>query len=195
MRNGGRMRDGSKNIFERLQSGEVVPFNDPQYALVSKSGIRTTELLIQYNATSDPDQLRKLWGNLTGTVLDESSYIQIPLMINHAEFVKVGKNVYINHGCSMLALGKITIEDNVLIGPKSNLITEGHPVNPDNRRALEVKPVLIKKNAWLGAAVTVLPGVTIGENSIVAAGAVVNRDVPDNTVVAGVPAKVIKSII
>ena len=188
------MNSESKNIFERMQSGEVVPFSDPQYVQVGKSGIRTTELLIKYNATSDPDQLRQLWGELTGTALDPSSYIQIPVMVNHAEFVSVGKNVYINHACSMLALGTIIIEDDVLIGPKANLITEGHPVNPDNRRALEVKPVVIKKNAWLGAGVTILPGVTVGENAIVAAGAVVNKDVPANTVVAGIPAKAIKTI-
>ena len=184
----------SETIFKRMQSGEVVPFSDPQYAQVSESGIRTLELLVKYNATSDPDQLRKLWGELSGEALDSTSYIQIPLMVNHAEFVKVGKNVYINHACSMLALGTITIEDDVLIGPKCNLITEGHPVDPNNRKALEVKPVVIKKNAWLGAGVTILPGITVGENSIVAAGAVVNKDVPANSVVAGVPAKVIKEI-
>ena len=182
------------NIFERLQSGETVPFSDPQYAQVSDSGIRTTELLIQYNSTSDPDTLRRLWGELTGKPLDPSSYIQMPVMINHAEFVNVGKNVYINHACSMLALGTITIEDDVLIGPKANLISEGHPISPGDRKALDVKPVVIKKNAWLGAGVTILPGVTVGENSIVAAGAVVNRDVPANTIVGGVPAKVIKTI-
>jgi len=184
----------NKNIFERLQSGEVVAFNDPQYTDVRNSGIRTNKFLIKYNATSDPDHLRKIWGELSGTELDISSYVQIPVMINHAEFVSIGKNVYINHACTMLALGTIIIEDDVLIGPKTNLITEGHPIKPDERRALEVKPVIIKKNAWLGAGVTILPGVTVGENSIVAAGAVVNKNVPPNTIVAGVPAKVIKYI-
>ncbi len=188
------MSKEQNDIFKRLQSGEVVSFSDPNYAEVSQSGIRTTELLIKYNATSNPDELRELWGELSGTVLDSGSYIQIPLMINHAQFVSVGNNVYINHGCSMLALGTITIEDNVLIGPKVNLITEGHPVQPNERRALEVKPVVIKRNAWLGAGVTVLAGVTVGENSVVAAGAVVTKDVPANTVVGGLPAKVIEKL-
>ncbi len=183
-----------KNIFERMQSGDVVPFTDPEYDQIGKSGIRTTELLIQYNNTAEPDRLRELWGELSGNALDSSSYIQIPLMINHAEFVTVGKNVYINQACSMLALGTIVIEDDVLIGPKCNLITEGHPIEPSQRRALEVKPVIIKRNAWLGAGVTILPGVTVGENSIVAAGAVVTKDVPANTVVAGVPAKILRNI-
>jgi acetyltransferase-like isoleucine patch superfamily enzyme len=75
-----------------------------------------------------------------------------------------------------------------------NLISESHPLDPAERKVLVLKRILIKRNAWIGAAVTILPGVTIGENSVVAAGAVVSKDVPDNTVVAGIPAKIIKSL-
>lgn len=184
----------SKTIFERLQSGETVPFKDPQYYQLKDAGIRTSETIITYNSTTDADKLRSLWGEMSGTVLDASSFVQTPVFINHAAFISIGKNVYINHACTFLALGTITIEDDVLIGPKANLISEGHPVTPSRRKALEVKPVVIKRNAWVGAAATILPGVTVGENSIVAAGAVVNKDVPANTIVAGVPAKVIKVI-
>ena len=91
-------------------------------------------------------------------------------------------------------MGGITIEDNVLIGPKVNLITENHPLNPNDRKSLICKLIVIKRNAWIGAAATVLPGVTIGENSVVAAGAVVTGDVLPNTIVGGVPAKFIKNI-
>jgi acetyltransferase-like isoleucine patch superfamily enzyme len=90
--------------------------------------------------------------------------------------------------------GGITLEDEVLIGPKVNLITTNHPINPSERRATISNPIVIKKRAWIGAAATIMPGVTIGENSIVAAGAVVTKDVPANTIVGGVPAKVIKTI-
>lgn len=184
----------SSNVFERMQSGEEVSFSDPQFSDVGESNLRTNELLTKYNATSDPDKLRQIWGYLTGKVLDQTSYVQIPVFVNHAEFVTVGKNVYVNHACSMLALGTITIEDDVLIGPKANILSEGHPIDPGNRKAMIVKPIVIKRNAWIGAAATILPGVIIGENSIVAAGAVVNKDVPKNTVVAGIPAKVVKYI-
>jgi acetyltransferase-like isoleucine patch superfamily enzyme len=102
--------------------------------------------------------------------------------------------VFINHACSFLDMGGITLEDDVLIGPKVNLITENHPMNPADRRAMVAKPILIKRKAWIGAGATILPGVTVGENAIVAAGAVVSGDVPDNAVVGGVPAKVIKNI-
>ncbi len=184
----------NKTIFERLQSGELVTFDDADYSQLQSSGIRTTELLIKYNSTSSPDLLRAIWSELTRTPLDKTSYIQVPVHINHAEFISLGKNVYVNHACSMLALGTITIKDDVLIGPKVNLITEGHPIDPRQRKALEVKPVVIKNNAWIGAGATILPGVTVGENAIVAAGALVNKDVPANTIVGGVPAKVIKHV-
>lgn len=91
-------------------------------------------------------------------------------------------------------LGGITIEDGVLIGPKVSLLSEGHPIEPEERHSLTVGHIHIKKNAWIGANATILQGVTIGENAIVAAGAVVSKDVPDNTIVGGIPAKIIKSI-
>ena len=75
-----------------------------------------------------------------------------------------------------------------------SLITENHPVDPAKRKSLDLAKIVIKKNAWIGAGAIILPGVTVGENAIVAAGAVVNKDVADNTIVAGVPAKKIKNI-
>ena len=91
-------------------------------------------------------------------------------------------------------LGGITLEDHVLIGPRANLLTVNHPQDPKQRRSLIVKPITIKRNAWIGAAATILPGVTVGENAIVGANALVTKDVPANTVVGGNPAKVIKEI-
>ena len=107
---------------------------------------------------------------------------------------KIGKNVFINFDCVFLDLGGITIEDNVLLAPKVSLLTESHPLDPAQRQSLIPKPILIKKNAWIGPSATILPGVTIGENAVVAAGSVVTKDVPDNVVVAGIPATFIKKI-
>uniref|UniRef100_UPI003217C741 DapH/DapD/GlmU-related protein n=1 Tax=uncultured Draconibacterium sp. TaxID=1573823 RepID=UPI003217C741 len=184
----------SRNIFERLQAGEAVSYTDPQHNQISEAAARTTKLLVKLNATANTGKVRKLWGKITGTPLDSSTMIQVPVYINIGKFTRIGKNVYINHACTFLDMGTITIGDNVLIGPKVNILSEEHPVNIAERKALLVKPVVIKQNAWIGAAATILPGVTVGENSVVAAGAVVNKDVSDNTIVAGVPAKVIKSL-
>ena len=93
-----------------------------------------------------------------------------------------------------LDLGGITIDDGVFIAPKVSLLTEGHPLSPETRHSLTVGPIHLKKNAWIGANATILQGVTIGENAVVAAGAVVATDVPDNTVVGGVPAKILKTL-
>ena len=81
-----------------------------------------------------------------------------------------------------------------MLAPRVNILTVNHPENPAERRGLILKPVTVKKNAWIGAGTTLLPGVTVGENAIVAAGAVVSRDVPANTIVGGIPAKVLKTL-
>ena len=86
------------------------------------------------------------------------------------------------------------IDDLVFIAPKVSLLTEGHPLSPENRHSLTVAPIHLQKNAWIGANATIIPSVTIGENAVVAAGAVVTKEVPDNTVVGGIPAKIIKTV-
>ena len=115
-----------------------------------------------------------------------------PLYINYGKNTKIGKNVFINFDCVFLDLGGITIEDDVFIAPKVSLLSEGHPVDPSERHSLIPGPIHIRKNAWIGAGAIILPGVTIGENAVVAAGAVVSKDVPANTVVGGTPAKHLK---
>ena len=140
------------------------------------------------------DSIRKYLGEIINQEIDQTTIIFIPFYTNFGKFISIGKNVFINHACTFLDMGGITIEDEALIGPKVNIITESHPLEPNDRSALLVKPVVIKRKAWIGAGATILPGVTIGENSVVGAGAVVIKDVPDNTVVGGIPANIIKSI-
>jgi len=152
------------------------------------------ELSQRLNTATDPEQVRFYLGEITGKIIDPSTTLFTPLYTNLGAFTTIGKNVFINHACSFLDLGGITIEDNVLIGPRVNIVTESHPLDPEDRKALMTKPVTIKRGAWIGAAATILPGVTVGENAVVAAGSVVSRDVPPNAVVAGIPAKILKSI-
>ena len=182
------------HLFERLQSGEAVPMNDPEYSGIFEIASRTMKLSAELNSSADVDQIRHLLSEITGAQIDASTTVLVPFHINLGVFTRIGKNVFINHDCTFLDIGGITIEDDVLIGPKVSIITEDHPLNPADRKALMVKPVVIKRNAWIGAGAIILPGVTVGENAVVAAGAVVNKDVAANTVVAGVPAKAIKTI-
>lgn len=184
----------SKDILERLKSGEAIRPTDMEYFKITKIVQTTMKLSQSLNHVTDTEQIRYYLGKIINTPIDESTTIFSPFYTNFGKFISIGKNVFINHSCSFLDMGGITIEDEVLIGPKVNLITENHPLDPHDRKALLTKPIIIKRRAWIGANATILPGVTIGENSVVAAGAVVSKDVPDNTVVGGVPAKFIKSI-
>lgn len=185
---------GTNDIFERLKAGETISPKDSQSYKLREESYNTKKLLLQMNNTADPNEIRNLLSQITGTEIDESVAVFTPLHINYGKHTRIGKNVFINFDCVFLDLGGITIEDDVFIAPKVSLLSEGHPVSPEDRHSLVPNPIHIKKNAWIGAGATILPGVTIGENSVVAAGAVVPRDVPDNTIVGGIPAKTIKTI-
>lgn len=182
------------DIFNRLKSGEPIRLNDPEYPKVQEIVDRTLRLSAELNNAGSVDSIRENLSAIIGKQIDQSTTIFAPFYVNFGQFIELGKNVFINHACSFLDMGGITIQDDVLIGPRVNLVTENHPLDPSDRRALVAKPIVIKRNAWIGAGATILPGVTIGENAVIAAGAVVSKDVPANTVVAGVPAKFIKTI-
>lgn len=183
-----------KNIFERLCAGEVVPMDDPDYGEIRKAVNRTLKLSKKLNGATHVDDVRRFLGEIIGETVDPSTTLFPPFHTNIGRNIVLGKNVFINHACSFLDLGGITIEDNVMIGPRVNITSENHPVEVYQRNTMVPKSVHIEKNVWIGAGATILPGVTVGQNSVVAAAALVNKDVPANTVVAGVPARVIKKV-
>lgn len=182
------------DIFERLRKGEIIPTDDPQAYRMREASFETKKLLIQMNNATDPSEIRELLGKITDSEIDESVGVFTPLYINYGKHTKIGKGVFINFDCIFLDLGGITIEDNVFIAPRVSLLSEGHPTSINDRHALIPKPIHIRENAWIGAGATIMQGVTIGENAVVAAGSVVSNDVPANVIVGGVPAKIIKSI-
>jgi acetyltransferase-like isoleucine patch superfamily enzyme len=187
------MENSSTDIFARMRAGEAIRKDDPGYDDFGQVVATTIRLCTQMNAhATDTDQVRDRLSEIMGSQIDKSTTIFPPFYTNFGRFTRLGKNVFINHACSFLDIGGITIEDDVLIGPRVNITSENHPLDPADRKALIPGPVHIKRNAWIGAGATILPGVTVGENAVVAAGAVVSRDVPPNTVVAGIPAKVVK---
>ncbi|BAV06292.1 Acetyltransferase (isoleucine patch superfamily) [Filimonas lacunae] len=177
-----------------LKTDALISLTEPKFKAVGEAVARAHQLMVPMNAAGDINVVRSYLVDITGNAIDESTIVFPPFYTNFGRFIQLGKKVFINHACSFLDLGGIVIEDEVLIGPRVNIVTENHPMNPANRSALICKPVKVKRKAWIGAGATLLPGVTIGENAVVAAGAVVTRDVPDNTIVGGVPAKVMKSL-
>ncbi len=177
-----------------MLAGGIISHSDPEWADVWVIVNETIALSAKLNASTSIDEIRSVLSEIWGQTIDPSTTVLAPFSTNFGKHTRIGNNVFVNHGCSFLDLGGITIEDDVLLGPQVKLVTENHPVDPSNRKSLDLKSIVVKKNAWIGAGAVILPGVTIGENSIVAAGAVVTQDVPSNTIVGGVPAKHIKNI-
>lgn len=146
------------------------------------------------SAYHTPEEIIELMGQLTGKPIDKSFYMFPPFYTDCGKNTHIGKNVFINSGCRFQDQGGITIGNDVLIGHNVVLATLNHDQNPNNRTDMIPSPIVIGNEVWIGANATVLPGVTIGDCAIVAAGAVVTKDVPENTIVGGVPAKIIKKI-
>ncbi|KAA6333132.1 Galactoside O-acetyltransferase [termite gut metagenome] len=184
-----------KSIFERDLSGEIIPLSDPEYYKIGDVIDETQKIIAELNnGYHDKAEVRVLFFRLTGVQVDETFGLLPPFYTDFGRNIRVGKRVFINHCCEFMDRGGITIGNDVLIAPKVNLITIGHPLNPAERRATFTSPIIIGNGVWIGAGAMVMPGVTVGENAIVAAGAVVTSNVPANTIVGGVPAKVIKKI-
>lgn len=149
------------------------------------------ELNNQYHT---PEEIREIMGRLTGKVIDETFRLFPPFYTDFGKNISIGKNVFINSGCHFQDQGGITIGDGSLIGHNVVLATINHDLNPANHRKNHYAPINIGQYVWIGANATVLPGVTIGDWAVVAAGAVVTKDVPANTVVGGIPARILKNI-
>ena len=159
---------------------------------VSQQALKlTAELNSSYH---EPEELRTLFSQLIGKPVDEGFGLFPPFYTDCGKNITIGKNVFINMGCKFQDQGGIFIGDGALIGHNVVLATLNHAKSPQDRSSMLPAPIHICKNVWIGANATVLPGVTIGDGAIVAAGAVVTRDIPENTIVGGVPAKVIRTI-
>ena len=151
----------------------------------------TMEINTKYH---EPEELAELFSQLIGKPVGEKFGLFPPFYTDFGKNITIGKNVFINSDCKFQDQGGITIDDGALIGHGVVLATLNHDMDPAKRQQLHPAPIHIGKCVWIGANATITGGVTIGDNSIVAAGAVVTKDVPANVVVGGVPAKFIKKI-
>lgn len=175
----------------------IVHRRTPESAAFTASVKRAMALTPVLNRLTyeDTDEIRALFSELTGRDVDDTFRLIPPFYTDSGVGIRVGRRVFINQNCTLYDLGGITIGDDVMIGPNVTIVTTGHPVEPTERFAYLIgKPVVIERNVWIAANVTIIGGVTIGENSVVAAGSVVTKDVPANTLVGGNPAKVIRPI-
>jgi acetyltransferase-like isoleucine patch superfamily enzyme len=145
-------------------------------------------------AYHEPEEIRTLFSKLIGKPVDESFGLFPPFYTDCGKNITIGKHVFINSGCRFQDQGGITIGDGALIGHNVVLATLNHDFAPEKRNTIHPAPIVIGKNVWIGTSATLVPGVTVGDNAVIAAGAVVTKDVPANTIAGGVPAKVIRQI-
>jgi acetyltransferase-like isoleucine patch superfamily enzyme len=140
------------------------------------------------------EEIVEIFTELTGEKVDSSFMCFPPFYTDFGKNITIGKNVFFNTGCSFQDRGGISIGNGSMLGMNVTIATLNHGLSLKTRNITYPSPVKIGENVWIGSNATILPGVTIGDNSVVAAGAVVTKDVPKNTVVAGVPAKLVKEI-
>jgi galactoside O-acetyltransferase len=174
-----------------------IPRRTPESAAMSAEVQRAMAITAALNRLSydDADQIRALFNDLLGRPVDPSFVLIPPFHATGGRDTRIGRNVFVNQNCTFYDLGGLDIGDDVMIGPNVSLITSGHPIEPSRRRdGVTASPIVIEKNAWIAAGATIIGGVTVGENSVVAAGSVVTKDVPPNTLVGGNPARVVRSI-
>ncbi|MGL4572855.1 MAG: DapH/DapD/GlmU-related protein [Clostridium sp.] len=184
-----------KELLNEIEKREYIPYEDAIFTEINLVLDRTLKLITELNGVyRNSEEVRYILEKITCNKIHESVQILTPFNTDFGANIKLGKDIFINKLCMFVDLGGIELEDKVLIGPEVKILSVNHPINPENRRGVILKGVKVRRNAWIGAGATICPGVTIGENSVIGAGAVVTKDVPDNCVYAGVPAKFIKSI-
>lgn len=176
---------------------KIIYRQTPESAAMVANTKRAMAITAQLNRLTfnDAAEVRALFSQLIGKEVDESFLLIPPFYTADGQEISVGHNVFINQNCTLYDLGGLDIGDDVMIGPNVSIITAGHPVDPSQRRSITFgKPIVIERNVWIATGVTIIGGVTIGENSVIAAGAVVTKDVPPDTVVGGNPARIIRSV-
>jgi acetyltransferase-like isoleucine patch superfamily enzyme len=175
----------------------IIHGRTPESAAILANVKRAMAITARLNRLTfdDADEIRALFGELIGKKVDESFLLIPPFYTAGGNEIRVGHNVFVNQNCTFYDLGGLDIADDVMIGPNVSIITAGHPLDPAQRRSATIgRPIVIEKNVWIAAGAIIIGGVTVGENSVIAAGSVVTKDVPPNTLVGGNPARVIRSI-
>lgn len=184
-----------EDLLRALDAGETIEGGSPLHAVMHRTSQEALRITGELNSGyHEPARVRELLGELTGTPVDETVTVFPPFRADLGKNIRIGKRVFINSGCAFQDQGGVRIGDDCLIGHNVVLATLDHDMDPRRRADMHPAPVVIGDNVWIGSNATVLAGVTIGDNAVVAAASVVTRDVPANAVVVGSPARVVRSV-
>lgn len=180
---------------EYMLSGRRVEGRSDEHKLMHAVSEQARKITAELNSGyRSQEEIRSFMTLLTGKEVDGSFTLFPPFYSDYGKNITLGKGVFINSGCCFQDQGGIEIGDGSLIGQQVVIATLNHGLSPKDRQSMLPAKVVIGKNVWVSAHATILPGVTVGDNSVIGAGAVVNKDVPANSIAVGVPAKIIKKI-
>ena len=184
-----------EELFKIMNSGTKIKFGSEAHLKMTQLSNKAMKITAEMNTGYKTNtELRNLMSQLIGREVDEGFGLFPPFFADCPQNIHLGKEVFINSGCRFQAQGGIYIGDKSLIGHNTVIATINHEINPEIRRDLIPKRVNIGKNVWIGSGSIILPGVSIGDNAIIGAGSVVTRNIPENSIAVGNPAKVIKKI-
>lgn len=184
-----------KELLEYFNNADTIGEDVEEIELMRYYSREAQKITLEINTKyHEPDEMAELFGELIGKTAPEGFGLFPPFYTDFGKNITVGENVFINSDCKFQDQGSIFIDDDALIGHGVVLATLNHDLDPSKRHQLHPAPIHIGKKVWIGANATILAGITIGDNSVVAAGAVVNHDVPSDVIVGGVPAKIIKEL-
>ena len=183
------------DLLDALDAGRTIEGGSPLHAVMhatSQDAMRiTAELNSGYH---EPERVRELLAQLTGRPIDPSVTLFPPLHADFGRNLRIGKRVFLNSGCSFQDQGGVTIGDDCLVGHDVVFASLNHDLDPAKRGDLHPAPIVIGSNVWIGARATLLAGVTVGDDAVIAAAAVVTKDVPAGAVVVGAPARVVRNV-
>ncbi len=172
------------------------PLDTPEvYRFMDAMSDRARRITCEINGTyRSQEELRRLFEQLFGHPVDPTFKVFPPFYTDFGQNIRIGRNVFVNAGCHFQDQGGITLGDGCLIGHNVVFATLNHDFDPARRAAMTAAPIVLGRNVWVGSNATILQGVSIGDGAVVAAGAVVTKDVPANTVAGGVPARPLRRI-
>lgn len=176
---------------EKLQAGLEYNFYDSDVVALKEHALLMCNKINHATDNEKVTLIKSFFGSTK-----ENVSLQPNFYCDTGSNIHVGEDFLTNYNVTILDIAKVNIGDNCMIGPNTLITTVGHPINPLKRRKklAQAKPISIGNDVWIGGNVTILPGVKIGDNVVVAAGAVITKDIDSNTIVGGVPAKVLKTI-
>lgn len=182
-----------KSEREKMLSGELYDPLDPQLSR-ERDHCRDVCLLLNTSREDQKDERQHLLAELFGKQTD--AWLQPPFFCDYGTNIVLGAKVFFNFNCVVLDVARVTIGSNTLFGPSVQIYTATHPIRAaERRKGLEsAKPITIGADVWVGGGAIICPGVTVGDRSIIGAGSVVTRDVPSDAIVAGNPARVIRTL-